>query len=271
MVTTQWQVTIDLANGTSNIEARAQFLGQNHMRGPNADTPSGRGGRVVRDPAGAIRNYRIARLASHCWGSIPGSQHYGANAVLSSKPASKGITGLMDHFAANPFDWQTTAIVHPTQIVMDSGDFIGWGTATGAGVDNCPNVNSNRWSLYIDGMTFGTYFCRQGAYGSTSATAQDQRFEIIHTSCSGLTRWRVSWNGTQKDCQLVNGAGGTPDVGGESIAHDPQRIDIGYQRTQYRILGGTWTNWPAGADSCANLPFYGISGNGTTTWVPVQL
>lgn len=154
---------------------------------------------------------------------------------------------------ATPFEPNTTAIVHLNQMAMASGDFVGWGTAKGVGVDNCPTYTGTLWYIYVDGYAFGIYFCRQGNYGSLPPTADNQHFEILYTTCSGSTRWAFYWNSTLKTCQAVDGSHGTAYVGGESIGHDPQKIDVRDNGLVYHV--SNWADWTA-STTCTNTSFY---------------
>jgi hypothetical protein len=185
---------------------------------------------------------------------------------------SKGLQTTADLVAATPHDPSLTAIVHPTQISVEStGDFVGWGTKKGKGtnvsgaISNCPTNLGDRWLLYVDGRTFTRYFCRVG-YGDEPNVAPGQRIEIIHTSCLGSTRWAFKWNGTLKTCQAINGVAGKPIVGGESLGYDPQHIDIHYTLLKYRVLGGTWTAWVAPNGSCVSVGYHLLINGTADVW-----
>jgi hypothetical protein len=195
----------------------------------------------------------------------------GATDAEYQQSNSKGLQSTVDLVSGTPFDPNTTAIVHPAQIASSSStDFVGWGTAKGVGVPgtDCATSTTSRWQVYVDGAAFGTYFCRQ-TYGSEPDVASNQAVEIIHTTCSGSTRWAFFWNGAQKTCQLFDGVSGLPSVGGESIAHDPQHIDVHYKALTYRVLGGTWTPWSA-ASFCTNAPYYYIVYGGNADIYPKE-
>ncbi len=139
---------------------------------------------------------------------------------------------------------------------MFQNDFVAIGTHLGAatrggGISDCGAVSGSRWAVYVDGQTYGQYFCRQ-VYGSEPANAQDQHVEIIHTTCNGTIQWTFKWNTVVKTCQTVNGVGGIPAVGGEAgWYNDPQTIDVRDHSLTYRVFGGTWTAWYAsGTASC---------------------
>jgi hypothetical protein len=197
-------------------------------------------------------------LAAPCYGS-----NNGAFRGQFDEDASKGLLAVGDLIAATPDNPNSTTIVHPAQIGMATGDFVGWGTMKGAGtndpgaITNCSANLSDRWALYVDGYTFTRYFCRQG-YGSEPNGITGQDIEIRHTSCNGSTRWAFFWNGALKTCQAVNGTGGRPSAGGESVGAALQKIDTRYRSLRYRVLGGTWTPWHVGQTTCASAG-YGIT------------
>jgi hypothetical protein len=186
--------------------------------------------------------------------------------------------GRQDLSSAEPHNPNTTTIVHPTQVLMTgTSDFVGWGTYKGAGttggITNCPTYTGTRWQVYVDGRTFGLYFCR-AEYGSEPDVAANQLFETRHTTCptNGFTNWVFFWNSGFKTCQAVNGTRGTPVVGSESIGFDPQEIDIHYELLQYRVLGSTWIYWttvPA-QDRCVSAGYTLTTSNGTTDWTMVH-
>jgi len=192
----------------------------------------------------------------------------GAAVVLASQAVAKGLQARQELTAATPHS-ASTAIVHPLQIGMASGDFVGWGTAMGVGTNDpnalsdCPDNPGPRWAIYVDGIAFGYYFCRQ-SYGSTDPAATSQDAEIIHGTCNGATQWTFKWNGTVKTCETVSGAGGTPSVGAESIGYDPQNVDIRDHRLTYRILGGTWTDWYSGGEQTCTGSYYSVTKNSAT-------
>jgi hypothetical protein len=170
----------------------------------------------------------------------------GAAAYLPLVTHAKGIFGHTDLVSAQPVDSSNDAIVHPIQVDgSGTSDFLGWGTAKGVGVDDCPTYTGSRWQVYVDGVSFGVYFCRQ-EYGSEPDVANDQKFEVRHTSCDGSTRWAFYWNYALKTCQAFNFAAGMPSAGGEAIG-GPQEVDVRYRDMQYRVLGGSWTYWTSTA------------------------
>ena len=196
-------------------------------------------------------------LAAPCYGPNDGA-YRNQNEALS-----KGLLTAADLIAASPFDPNFTTIAHPAQIAAANGDGVGWGTMKGHGtnvpgaISQCHTNATDRWELYVDGYTFGQYFCRQG-YGSEPNSITSQDIEIRHTSCNGSTRWAFFWNGTLKTCQAISGSAGTPYVGGESAGVDLQKIDIRYRQLRYRVLGGNWTPWGLGQGSCISTG-YGIT------------
>jgi hypothetical protein len=145
-------------------------------------------------------------------------------------------------------DLQTAAvqtgdtIVHPMQLNSNSSeDFIGWGTAKGAGVADCPDDYSSGWKVYVDGTSFGTYFCRQ-AYGSLSSNAQNQALKFLRGTCSGTSKWVFYVNAVQKTCQVINGSSGSISDGSENISDSTQNLGIRYHGLQVKFASG-WVSW----------------------------
>lgn len=203
-------------------------------------------------------------LGAPCYGG-----NNGAARTLSTEPEAKGLQTVADLVPGMPFNPTVDAIVHPAQIGFPSGDFLGWGTAIGAGTGDCPTYTGTRWQVYVDGYAFGAYFCRQ-SYGSEPASAPNQDIEFKHTVCNGPTRWAFYWNSTQKTCQLVDGVRGMTSVGGESIGYDPQHIDIHYKQLKYRVLGGTWTPWHVGQTTCVSAGYKLVLNGFADVWVQEQ-
>ena len=104
-------------------------------------------------------------------------------------------------------------------------------------------------------------YCRTG-YGSEPDVAPSQHFEIRHTACNGQTRWAFYWNSALKTCQLVDGSGGYPSVRAESKGTDPQQLDIHFDDLEYRIYGGSWTDWGADTYPCEDTTWYLLAGGG---------
>lgn len=150
------------------------------------------------------------------------------------------------------------AVVHPLQLISPTGvDFIGWGTAKGIGtsdsgaISNCPD-DYNGWNVYVDGVSFTRYFCRQ-QYGSVGSTALDQEFKFSYggTSCGdpNFDKWRFYLNGDLKSCQRINtDEGDIIAVGGEAIGSGSQLIDIHFGALEWKSSAtGNWYNWGSGS------------------------
>jgi hypothetical protein len=208
-------------------------------------------------------------LAAPCFGSNDGARRN------QNENLSKGLLTAADLMAASPVDPNSTAIIHPAHILASTGDGVGWGTMKGRGtndpdaISNCVANLSDRWMLYVDGRTFGRYFCRQG-YGTEPNSIASQDIEIRHTSCNGSTRWAFFWNGTLKTCQAINSSAGTPHAGGESVGANPQHINIRYRQLRYRVLGGSWTPWTSGQGACVSAG-YGFTIYAFDDFMPKEL
>jgi hypothetical protein len=204
----------------------------------------------------------------------------GAGAGLTTHPDARGLRGGVDLMSGQPV--AGASIAHPAQLVNTDGlNFVAIGTYKGAGTSggivNCPAVTGTRWAIYVDGRMDGIYFCKSG-YGSQPDVAANQNFEIRHTTCpSGPWAGEVVhvfwWNTVFKTCHEINKITGFPAVGGESVGYNPQSIDVHFEQLQYRILGGSWTNWstvPAGS-RCEDSPPYDLTtSNGTTDWSALE-
>ncbi|HET7181008.1 MAG TPA: hypothetical protein VFI15_02120 [Candidatus Limnocylindrales bacterium] len=169
-----------------------------------------------------------------------------------------GAQATVDLFAATPNDHSST-IVHPLQIggSSGSGDFIGWGTAIGEGVSQCPDYFGANWQVYVDGASFGTYFCHQ-PFGSLASNASGQVFKMQFEPCPSnpqFSQWAMFLNGVFKVCQGIDSTSANRVVaGGESITSGgDQVIDVRYRSDKY-LKGSTWSAWGAG-DSCTNSPY----------------
>jgi hypothetical protein len=140
------------------------------------------------------------------------------------------------------------AIVHPMQVVMANGDFLGWGTARGLGVSgtDCPDDYSAHWKVYIDGYKFGAYFCIQD-FGEIAGTANDQLFTLRYGDCNGYAKYRAFLNGVRLSCHAINGSVATAGmyVGSEIIGTTGQlHADIHYGLLQrYYPNNDTWYAW----------------------------
>lgn len=198
----------------------------------------------------------VSAQAFACYG-----ENFGVG-VYYPNTQTKGVKTTQDLYSRQPTNPNTTTIVHPVQMKMETGpDFVGWGTMKGKGLDpqfSCDTYTGTRWILYADGYSYGQYFCTNLIYGSTDDVASNQVVEIRHTSCGGLTRWALFWNNVEKNCVFLNGVRGFPSAGGESVG-SPQEVDTFYGDLQYRVLGGSWTNWNT-MDDCVD-PGFDIDGS----------
>jgi hypothetical protein len=174
----------------------------------------------------------------------------------SHTSTSKGIRAVLDHRSATPLN-SNTAIVHPTQIdgYGSATDFLGWGTVKGVGVPgtSCDDNFTSSWDVYVDGVTFGVYFCNQ-TWGSVSNTAQNVRLTIQHMpSCNGGPRWGMYWDGQLQLCKTIDATAGQGSAGAESIGTTAtQDLEIEYEGLQYRRASDlAWVNW-APTSSCTN-------------------
>lgn len=139
---------------------------------------------LLRRPAKATRKWKRllalntgALLAVIVAGSVQATCYGGGNEGAwrddAHTSSSKGVRARFDHRSATPLS-SVTAIVHPMQVDgWGSSDFIGWGTVKGVGVPgtSCGDNFTNNWDVYVDGYSFGVYFCNQ-TWGSVANTAQ---------------------------------------------------------------------------------------------------
>jgi hypothetical protein len=176
--------------------------------------------------------------------------------------ATGGSTEVDLWLAAGPASGR--AIIHPFQLlsnVAGSDDFVGWGTARGVGtsggITDCPDDYSSGWHVYADGIQDGSYWCRQGGYGTLPNIAANQQFKFRYTTCpsTGLTRWVMYLNGTQKTCAWVDSGSGVLAAGGESIGTTAtQDIDVDFEALHYH-MGGVWYLWGPSTDTTCGPSF----------------
>ena len=185
-------------------------------------------------------------LADHCWGPSHAMGNPGAS-YSQYQVFNAGVRSEQDFESASvPIG---TAVVHPMQILSITGDFIGWGTARGVGVDDCPDDYSLGWQIYIDGYKFGVYFCRQ-QYGSVAGAAQDELFTLRYGDCNGTDKWRAFHNGVRKTCQAIDDdsafylAVGSEIIGTSSILHADIHFD---DLSRYNPTNDFWYSWTSGA------------------------
>lgn len=176
-----------------------------------------------------------APVAAACYGVNEGA--WGSELALR-----RGIKGEIDLTAATPL--AGAAIAHPIQVSTTGGDFLGWGTAKGKGIDQCPDYFGDRWQVYIDGSISGVYFCIQ-PFDSTAPSAQDQFFRIEYTACQGYPghlRWVFFWNAVQRACKTTPFSLGYTSAGSESVdTSTTQNLRVAYPYVQVRqVLLPTW-------------------------------
>lgn len=181
--------------------------------------------------------------------------HAGAWRDQENSDPYSGVLAKVDLFAASPANNSST-IVHPLQVAVASGDFVGLGTAIGKGVDQCPDYFGSNWQVYVDGQSFGVYFCRQ-PFGSLASTAKGHIFFMQYITCpfdTTKTLWVAYFDGYAKLCVGTNGSSAIGvGGGGESIYNHSQKIDVRYYGDEYR-KGTSWYLWGSGA-SCADSAF----------------
>lgn len=141
------------------------------------------------------------------------------------------------------------AVVHPGQFnpSFAGGDFYGFGTANGAGVDNCPDYYGTQWQVYIDGQAFGLYFCSALEY--IAGNAQSQSFIIeLGAACPHETGAGMHFLWQQVDLTCEYNSFTTTDqvsAGAENVLNYPnQALRIEYVQLQYRIPGSAFAYWP---------------------------
>jgi hypothetical protein len=169
--------------------------------------------------------------------------------------STKGLKGQEDLVSATVQSGR--AIVHPAQVTSaSSADFLGWGTAKGVGVDDCPDYYGSGWQVYNDGVNFGVYFCYQ-PFATLAATAQNQTFELRYGTCPwDQYQWAFYWNGTFHTCRSVDfTASPYVSAGSESIGTTAdQNLDVHWETMKYLNASYSWVNWGAGTN-CANAPY----------------
>lgn len=140
-------------------------------------------------------------------------------------------------------------IAHPGQILPSfSTDFIGFGTAKGLGVANCPDQWGPSWQVYVDGTVYGTYFCEDLQYISGGAQSQSFIVQRHAGQCSPSEPgpgWDVKWQGVTRSC--ISQSFSSTDfigAGAENGNNQPnQAIRIDYVQMQYRNVGTTYGYW----------------------------
>lgn len=176
----------------------------------------------------------------------------------------KGLQSLVDH--VNPGTQPNgTAIVHPSQIGGPDGvEFVGWGTARGEGtsvpgaLSNCPDDYTN-WNIYVDGVSFGKYFCRQ-QYGSLGYTAQDNYFRIeygLASACDNANAWRFYMDGVYKTCQRNAASYGVFVAVGSEVIGTTSTLtaDVHWGSLGWKSgTTGNWNWWGAGS-TCENAGY----------------
>jgi hypothetical protein len=195
-----------------------------------------------------------------CWGGV------NVGAARSNQSSVNTWDGVRTHqdFVSATVPNNIT-IVHPMQLAMINGDFIGWGTVRGEGtaqapVENCDDDYSAGWHLYVDGKSFGQYFCRNNFSPTVSDTAVDKTFTMSYGDCLGLNRFRVYYEGTRKDCRHLNGTkgllvgAGSELVGSQSPGYD---VTIHYFIARKRAAADlTWYAWTVAAQfECENTGY----------------
>jgi hypothetical protein len=192
---------------------------------------------------------------------------YGPNegAAGSENEYRLGIKGEVDLYAAQPSTGR--AIVHPMQVVYNADNFVGWGTAIGVGIDNCPDYYGTNWQIYFDGANLGDYFCQQ-PYGSMSSTAQNQFFRIEWTTCpgDGQLKFVVYWNSAYKSCKTIGATFGRPSAGSESVGTTlTQTLDVQYSAIRAKSSAGTW-GYFSSLHQCELDPPYEVNNVGVAQW-----
>lgn len=201
--------------------------------------------------------------------SVPGARIYLVLAVLtfvlvgfsSSAFAEQAYAGRsfstadMDGFKGrqgirtDPATVTGIGYIHPTQMDVGSAGnaFVAIGTAKGVGVDNCANDYDALWTVYVDGIIGGVYFCEDvnvDAYGAGTNPA----FNIEYGFCPSVSanRWLLSFGGVLWRCKdsgavgAVSGKAGLETTGGSNV---DRNIDVKYTNLQRNMQGSTsWLN-----------------------------
>jgi len=212
---------------------------------------------------GAVLALVVAQTAlATCFGL----GHEGAYGAEPASSLRRGIKGEMDLYSAQPNN-TSAAIIHPTQIVHDADNFVGWGTAKGIGVDNSDDYFGTRWQIYFDGAQLGDYFCEQH-YGDVADTAQNQFFRIEWTTCpgDGQSKFVVYWNSAWKSCKTIGVSNGRPLAGAESIGTTlTQDLQVGFAAVRAKPITAGWQYFTSLVTCETDYP-YVVDNVGVAAW-----
>ncbi len=107
----------------------------------------------------------------------------------------------------NPITTPGVAYVHPNQVDFADGpsDFLAVGTYKGEGTSggspDCVDDYDGRWTVYVDGILFGDYFCVSQPSDVLDA-GDNPSFSIVYGFCPLAleNRWLLSFNGVLWEC-----------------------------------------------------------------------
>jgi hypothetical protein len=204
----------------------------------------------------AKRAVLLAGVASLAIAGTASAQVYypntGAVGALYTSYTLDGIAGFQ---MLSPLTPQAGYfIAHPAQLNPSfSSDFLGFGTAKGIGVDNCPTYTGSGWQVYVDGNVYGTYFCSALEYIAGNAQSQSIIMQRHSGSCPYDTGpgWDVKWQGAILTCITESFSyDDNLSAGAENGGSYPnQPLAITWVQMQYRRAGYSYAYWPGHTNS----------------------
>jgi hypothetical protein len=148
----------------------------------------------------------------------------------------KGNQGIR----TNPATVNNVGFAHPVQLDIGSAaaNFISVGTYKGAGNTSggCPDNYNNPWSVYVDGVIGGVYFCDRvnpNAYGANT----NPTFIIEWGFCPSVSanRWLFSFGGTLWKCLNAQSHAAIAAIAGLETAGTTTDYNIDVKYTSMKI------------------------------------
>jgi hypothetical protein len=138
------------------------------------------------------------------------------------------------------------AYVHPAQMDIGSAgnDFLAIGTYKGKGASgffSCDNDFNPLWSVYVDGILGGAYFCQTvnpDAYGS----AGNPPFTLEYGFCPSLSadRWLLFFGGVLWSCKQSASHESIQAIAGiETTTMSDHNIDVKYTALELNFANGS--------------------------------
>lgn len=167
------------------------------------------------------------------------------------------------------------SIAHPMQMLFEnSNDWVGFGTYKGSGA-SCIHDTTN-WSIYMDGRTFGQYFCTSNSsWPDYSYQDNGILFKLAPKSnclpgIKGVGGWT---NSTHRVCGIFVGQNDAwrISLGGEyaTTQSSPPNVDIDirYRQIKKRASAtGTWAWGNSNLGNCWNYN-YGFKEYAVDDWL----